>query len=70
MKTILVMPENERQLKLLKAMFEEMQIKYRSEKTGEDLFYPELENKIKEARKEKEKGELLTIDSEKLWESI
>jgi hypothetical protein len=32
--------------------------------------YPELDKKIKKAREEKIKGELITVNPENIWESI
>lgn len=69
MENLLVIPKNEKQLKLLKSLLEEMKIQFRTEKS-DDKFSPELDQKIKEARKEKEEGKLLTIDPKKLRESI
>lgn len=70
MENILVVPKNEKQLNLVKAMLDEMKIEYRSGKSKEAIFFPELEKRVKEARKEKQRGELLTIDPRKVWENI
>lgn len=70
METIVVMPENAKQLALVKAVLEEMRIKFRSQKLQEDIFSAELEKRINDARKEKAEGKLRTIDSKDVWKSI
>ncbi|MGN6532379.1 MAG: DUF2683 family protein [Ginsengibacter sp.] len=70
MENILVMPENEKQLALVKAMLQKMRIEFRSSESEKILDFPELEKRIKEARKEKANGELLTVNARNLWENI
>ncbi len=46
-------------------------VKIKDLKAETDFFYPELEEKIKKARKEKEAGTLKTFNSvEELWQSL
>lgn len=46
-------------------------VKIKDLKSETDFFYPELEEKIKKARKEKEAGTLKTFNSvEELWQSL
>ena len=70
MENILVMPENEKQLALVKAMLQQMRIEFRSAESEKSLDFPELEKRIKEARKEKANGELLAVNARNLWENI
>ena len=70
MENLIIIPENEKQLSLLKALLQEMRIKFRSEKAVTDKISLELEKRIKQARKEKEKGDLITVNPHQLWESI
>lgn len=71
MESIVITLENERQLSLIKALLEEMHIKFVSQlSTDAPLLSAKLEQKIQNARQEKAKGELRTIDAHKLWESI
>ncbi|SFI13396.1 DUF2683 family protein [Halpernia frigidisoli] len=68
MENLIVIPKNEKQLSLLKSLLQEMKIQFKSENLKDPD--PELTKKIQKARKEKENGELITIDAENLWESI
>ena len=70
MENLIVIPENEKQLSLLKALFEEMKIKFKIEKSNVSGPQVDLASEIKKAREEKEKGELVTVDPHRLWESI
>lgn len=70
MENILITPKNEKQLRLLKLLLEEMKIQFTFEKNESEIINPELEEKITEARKEKKEGKLLTIDPKKIWENI
>lgn len=70
MENLIVIPENEKQLSLLKALLQEMKIKFKIEKTGDSEPQVDLASKIRQAREEKKKGELLTVDPHHLWESI
>lgn len=69
MENLIVVPKNEKQLSLIKALLTEMKIQFKSEEVKE-VFPKELEAKIIEARKEKKEGKLLTINPKKIWESI
>lgn len=66
----MIVPENERQLSLLKSLLQEMKIRYKSENSTIEKYSEELNIKIKQARKEKENGELITIDPNNIWENI
>lgn len=66
MENILVIPENEKQLALVKAMLQQMRIEFRSAKSEKSTASAELEKRIKEAREEKANGELLTINAGKV----
>lgn len=70
METLIVIPENEKQLSLLKSLLKEMRITFKSEKSSTKKFSAEFEENIKKAREENEKGELITINPKNLWESI
>lgn len=70
MDNILITPKNEKQLNLLKLLLEEMKVQFRYEKNENESVNSELEKKINEARKEKKEGKLLTINPQKIWESI
>lgn len=69
METLIIIPENERQLSLLKSLVFEMKIRYKNEKPSVEKFYDELNAKIVQARKEKDNGELINIDSNTFWVS-
>ena len=70
MENLIVIPENEKQLSLVKELLQEMKIKYKIEKSGKQEVKDVLALKIEKAREEMEKGELLTVDPHHLWESI
>ncbi len=70
MENLIVIPENEKQLSFLKALLKEMKIEFRSQRPSNKDSADDLDRKIKTAREEKERGELVTIDPHNLWESI
>ena len=70
MENLIVIPENEKQLSLVKELLQEMKIKYKIEKSGKQEVKDVLALKIEKAREEMEKGELVTVDPHHLWESI
>ena len=70
MENLIVIPENEKQLSLVKELLQEMKIKYKIEKSGKQEMKDVLALKIEKAREEMEKGELVTVDPHHLWESI
>ena len=50
METLIIVPENERQLSLLKSLLQEMKIIYKSEKSSTEKYSEELYSKIKLTR--------------------
>ena len=70
MENLIVIPENEKQLSLVKELLQKMKIKYKIEKSGKQEGKDVLALKIQKAREEMEKGELVTVDPHHLWESI
>lgn len=70
MENLLVIPKNKKQLNLLKSLLEEMKIQFRTEKSESEEISVDLKNRIEEARKEKARGKLISIDSKNLWENI
>ena len=69
MENLIVIPENEKQLLLVKTVLQEMKIKFKIEKSYEKNFQDDLSLKIQKAREEKENGELITVDPHQLWEN-
>ncbi|GEM_PF-2340841 len=69
MENLLVIPKDKKQLNLLKEMFNEMNVKYKSEKP-EGLYHSDLNKEIKKSREEKEKGQLIEIDPNDVWKSL
>lgn len=70
MENLIVIPENEKQLLLVKTLLQEMKIKFKIEKSCKNNFQDDLSLKIQKAREEKENGELITVDPHQLWENI
>ena len=70
MENLIVIPENEKQLSLVKELLQEMKIKYKIEKSSKQQVKDDLALKIQKAREEMEKGELVTVDPHHLWENI
>lgn len=70
MENLIVIPENEKQLLLVKTVLQEMKIKFKIEKSYKNNFEDDLSLKIQKAREEKENGELITVDPHQLWENI
>ncbi|WP_373708234.1 DUF2683 family protein [Kaistella sp.] len=70
MENLIVIPENEKQLLLVKKLLQEMKIKFKIEKSYKKSFQDDLSLKIQKAREEKENGELITVDPRQLWENI
>ncbi len=70
MENLIVIPENEKQLLLVKTLLQEMKIKFKIEKSYKNNFQDDLSLKIQKAREEKENGELITVDPHQLWENI
>lgn len=66
----MVLPESKKQSDLIKAVLSEMRVKFKATKSEVKIHSPALNKKIKEARREKANGELITIDPKKIWESI
>ncbi|WP_025761447.1 DUF2683 family protein [Dyadobacter tibetensis] len=69
METIIVKVEGEN-LRALKAFLSALNIKFEKDDETSYEFSEELENKIKKARAERQRGEVITVTSENLWESI
>lgn len=53
METLIIIPENERQLSLLKSLVFEMKIRYKNEKPSVEKFYDELNAKLYKPEKRK-----------------
>ena len=70
MENLIVIPENEKQLLLVKTLLQEMKIKFKIEKSYKKNFQDDLSLNIQKAREEKENGELITVDPHQLWENI
>jgi hypothetical protein len=71
MQSIIINPKNEAQLVLLKSLFKEMKVTFTiSNEKDENKFYPELQKKIENSRKEKKEGTLVRLDSKNIWENI
>lgn len=70
METIIIKAQGEK-LKALKAFLSALNIQFqKDEASSEDIFSAELDKKIQKARAERQKGEVTTVTSENLWESI
>lgn len=63
METLVIKTEGQK-LKALMHVLKALEIPYKRSE------YPELDKKIKKAREEKIKGELITVNPENIWESI
>ena len=70
MENLIVIPENEKQLLLVKTLLQEMKVKFKIEKSYKKNIQDDLSLKIQKAREEKENGELITVDPHQLWENI
>ena len=74
MEKLLIIPENKRQLDLLKSLLKEMKIKFiptfTEDETDNSYTTVELHQYIEKARQEKKDGKLVTIETKKLWQSI
>ena len=65
METLLVRPENNEQLKAVKAVLKVLQIDFISKKGKQ--YDPEFVNKITESRKQVKEGKVSTLDTKNLW---
>ena len=70
MENLIVIPENEKQLLLVKTLLQEMKVKFKIEKSYKKNIQDHLSLNIQKAREEKENGELITVDPHQLWENI
>ena len=74
MEKLLIIPENKRQLDLLKSLLKEMKIKFvptfTEDEADNSYTTEELHQYIEKARQEKKDGKLVTIETKKLWQSI
>tara|TARA_R110002124_G_scaffold254779_1_gene420404 strand:- start:228 stop:437 length:210 start_codon:yes stop_codon:yes gene_type:complete len=69
METIIVKAQGEK-LRALKAFLSALNIQFQKDDTSSDVFSVELDKKIKKARAERQRGEVITVTSKNLWESI
>jgi hypothetical protein len=69
METIIVKAQGEK-LRALKAFLSALNIQFQKDETSTDVYSAELDKKIKKARDEKQRGEVMTITPDNLWESI
>lgn len=53
MESLLIKPKTKKQLSLLKTLLNELDVPFYNESVENRVFYPELDKKIKAARKEK-----------------
>ncbi|MFN3489712.1 MAG: DUF2683 family protein [Emticicia sp.] len=65
METLLVYPENNKQLKALKAVMAALNVKF--EKKEESPYDPEFVKKIERGKKDFETGNYTTVNIEDLW---
>jgi len=66
METLLVRPENEEQLKAIKAVLKALHIDFTTKKK-EKAYNPEFVKKIQDSRKQAKEGKLSTVDTKNLW---
>jgi hypothetical protein len=67
METILVHPENQEQLEVIKAFFKALKIKFESKKEEESNYDPEFVKMLLQGKKEIEEGGGVEIAIEDLW---
>ena len=65
METLLVYPENTKQLKALKAVMEALNVKF--EKKEDSSYNPEFVKKIERGQKDFEEGKYTTISLDDIW---
>jgi hypothetical protein len=65
METLLVRPENNEQLKAVKAILKALHVDFTSRKG--DQYDPEFVKKIEESRKQANEGKVSTLDTDNLW---
>jgi len=69
METIIVKAQGEK-LRALKAFLSALNMQFQKDEASTDFYSADLDKKIKKAREEKQRGELITVTSDNLWESI
>jgi hypothetical protein len=69
MESLLIKPKTKKQLSLVKTLLNALNVPFYNESLENRVFYPELDKKIKAARKEKDEDKLVTIDLKNLWDS-
>jgi hypothetical protein len=69
METIIVKAQGEK-LRALKAFLSALNMQFQKDEASTDVYSADLDKKIKKAREEKQRGELITVTSDNLWESI
>ena len=69
METIIVKAQGEK-LRALKAFLSALNMQFQKAEASTDVYSADLDKKIKKAREEKQRGELITVTSDNLWESI
>ena len=68
METVIIHPENKEQLTALKALAKAMNVKFETNKSS---YNADFVKKIKESKKQVEKGNFTTLDPDKsLWENL
>ena len=69
METIIVKAQGEK-LRALKAFLSALNMQFQKDEASTDVYSADLDKKIKKAREEKQRGELITVTPDNLWESI
>lgn len=69
METIIVKAQGEK-LRALKAFLSALNMQFQKDEAPAGGYSAELDRKIKKAREEKQRGEVITVTPDKLWESI
>jgi len=64
MQTLLITPKNQIALNKLNSLLKEMKDDFATQKVSEgDIYYPELDKKLKKARKNREQGKTTKLDT-------
>lgn len=69
METIIVKAQGEK-LRALKAFLSALNMKFQRDDAPSNGYSAELDKKIKKAREERRRGEVITVTPDNLWESI
>lgn len=69
METIIVKAQGEK-LRALKAFLSALNMQFQKAGDSNDVYSGELDKKIQKAREERQRGEVITVTPDTLWESI